>query len=448
MTAPASPDVDVCVVGAGLAGLCAARDLVRGGASVRVLEARERVGGRTLNADIGDGKAVEVGGQWAGPQQTALLALARELGVATFTTYAEGVNLLEWRGSVRRYTGTIPRINPLVLADVAQAQARSDRMARAVPLEAPWTAAKAEQWDGQTLETWLRRNVRTRAARDLMRMGVEAVFAADASELSLLHALFYLHSGEGWSALLDTRGGAQQDRFVGGSQRLSELLAADLDVDLSRPVTAIAQDDAGVTVSCAGGTAVRAGSVVVAVPPTLAGRIAYDPPLPPQRDQLTQRLPMGAVVKCHAVYDEPFWRADGLSGSATSDIGPVRVVFDNSPPDGTPGVLLGFLEGGTARRVPPTERRAQVLGVFTRLFGPRAATPMQWLEQSWADEPWSRGGYGGSLTPGTWTQLGAALREPVGRIVWAGAETAMRWNGYMDGAVRSGQAAAARLLAA
>lgn len=439
-------DCDVLVVGAGLAGLTAARDLQTAGKRVIVLEARDRVGGRTLNADIGGGHVVEAGGQWVGPQQTALLALADELGVATFPTHDDGAHLLEWRGRLRRYTGTIPRLNPIVLADIAQAQLRTDRMARAVPLEAPWTAPRAAAWDGQTLESWIRRNVRTVAARELLHTAVQAVWAAEPGELSLLHALFYLHSGHGWDVLLGTRGGAQQDRFVGGSQRLSQQLAEHLEVVLEAAARDIAQDEHGVTLG-AGNRTYRAGHVVVAVPPTLAGRITYDPALPAARDQLTQRVPMGAVVKCHAVYDEPFWRTAGLSGQATTDSGAMRLVFDNSPPEGRPGVLVGFLEGRHARVVAPDQRREAVLAAFTRLFGPRAARPEQWLEQAWADEPFSRGAYGGALPPGTWTQLGPSLREPVGRIHWAGAETATHWNGYMDGAVRSGHAAAQAVLA-
>jgi len=434
------------VVGAGLAGLTAARDLVAAGRSVAVLEARDRVGGRTLDADLGDGQVVEVGGQWVGPQQTALLALSRELDVATFATYEQGEHLLEWRSRVRRYTGTIPRLGPVVLADVAQAQLRTERMARTVPLDAPWAAPRALEWDATTMETWLRRNVRTAAARDLLRIGIEAVWAADAGELSLLHALFYLRSGEGWSALLDTRGGAQQDRFVGGSQLLSTRMAEQLEVLLEAPVRRVAQTADGVAVTSDAGT-VRARHAVVAVPPALAARIEHDPPLPGARDQLTQRAPMGAVVKCHAVYDEPFWRTQGLSGTATSDAGPARVVFDNSPPSGRPGVLLAFLEGRAARTVPAGQRREVVLAGLARLFGRRAARPEHWLEQDWAAEPWSRGGYGGAFPPGTWTQLGPALRTPVGRVVWAGTETATRWNGYMDGAVRSGRAAAQQVLA-
>jgi monoamine oxidase len=446
-------DCDVVVVGAGFAGLTAARRLVEGGLDTAVLEARDRVGGRTLNADLGGGKVVEVGGQWVGPTQDAVLALARELGVETFPTYVDGANRLEWRGRVRSYTGTIPRMNPAVLADVAQAQLRTDRMARRVPLEAPWQAPHAADWDGQTLESWLRRNVRTAGARELLTIGVEAVWAAQPGELSLLHALFYLHSGGGWSSLLDTRGGAQQDRFVGGSQRLALRMAAELGdrLRLSCPVVRIAYDDTGVTVTAATGETIRAGHAVVAVPPTLAGRIDYDPPLPAARDQLTQRVPMGAVTKCIAVYDEPFWRADGLSGQALSDRGPVRTIFDNSPPEGRPGVLLGFLEGRHARsweQEPPDRRRDAVLDCFTRLFGPRAARPEHYLEQAWAQEPWSRGGYGGAVAPGAWTQLGPALRAPVGRLHWAGTETATRWNGYMDGAVRSGQRAAEEVLKA
>jgi monoamine oxidase len=439
--------VDVVVVGAGLAGLTAARDLTAAGRSVRVLEARDRVGGRTLNADLGDGQVVEVGGQWVGPHQTALLALAADLGVGTFPTHDDGQSLLEWRGRVRRYRGVVPRLNPAVLADVAQAQARLERMARTVPLEAPWRALQARHWDGQTLESWLRRHMVTDAGRELVRIGVEGIWAAEAGELSLLHALFYLRSGQGWSALLDTRGGAQQDRFVGGSQQLSLRLAEDLDVVLDAPVRRIAQDGAGVVVT-SDREVLRAAHVVVAVPPALAGRIEHEPALPAAREQLTQRVPMGAVVKCHAVYDEPFWRAEGLSGFAISDRGPARVVYDNSPQTGRPGVLMGFLEGRYARLVPAAERRGVVLAGFARLLGPRAARPEQWLEQDWAAEPWSRGGYGGALPPGAWTQLGPALREPVGRVVWAGAEAASVWNGYMEGAVRSGSEAARQVLAA
>jgi len=442
--------VDAAVVGAGLGGLVAARELRRAGRSVAVLEARDRVGGRLLNAEIGDGKVVEVGGQWAGPTQKRVLALARELGIETFPTHTAGENVIEWRSRLVRSRGSIPRINDAVLLDVAQAQARIDRMARQVPLDAPWLAPKAERWDGQTVESWLRRNVATAGALDLFRIGVEAVWAADAADVSLLHLLFYTHSAGSFDDLIGTEGGAQQDRFVGGSQLIALKLAEDLggDVKLESPVRRIEHTDSGVRLVADGGE-FEAGAAIVAIPPALCGRLVYDPPLPAIRDQLTQRMPQGTVIKCMALYERPFWRDAGLSGQATSTEGPVKVMFDNSPPDGSPGVMLGFLEGRQARELgewDPEARRNAVVDCFRRIFGPGAAKPLDYVERVWAQEEWTRGCYGCYMPPGGWVSYGRALRAPIGRIHWAGAESATVWNGYMDGAIQSGERAAAEVL--
>jgi monoamine oxidase len=271
--------------------------------------------------------------------------------------------------------------------------------------------------------------------------------------MSLLWALTCASSAGGFDALIDTEGGAQQDRFVGGSQlvaiRLAEELGADA-VTYAAPVRRIEHGDGGVTLQADGGLTVRARQAIVALAPPLASRIVYDPPLSGYRDQLTQRMPLGTVAKCMAVYDEPFWRADGLSGQGLSDVGPVKTTFDNTPPGGSPGVLLGFLEGRQARelgRVPAEQRRAAVIDCFTRLFGPRAAKPERYVERLWAEEEFSRGCYGGNLPTGAWTAYGEALRAPIGPIHWAGAEVAEVWSGYMDGAVRSGESAAAAVLA-
>jgi monoamine oxidase len=445
-------EVDVAVVGAGLAGLVAARDLTAGGVSAIVIEARDRVGGRTLNHDIGDGKVVEVGGQWIGPTQTRMAALAQEVGVETYPTHTEGENVIEWRGRLRRYKGTIPRINPVVLLDTLRVQRKLDRMARGVPVDAPWEAAEAANLDSQTFETWLRRHARTKGARVLFEIGCEAVWAAEPADVSLLHILFYAHSAGGFDPLFDTEGGAQDSRFHGGSQLVAIRLAERLGnrVILEAPVRRIGGDAGGVIVE-ADGLTVRARKAIVTLPPTLAGRIAYDPPMPGHRDQLTQRMPQGTVAKCMAIYDEPFWRSEGLSGQAVSDAGPARAIFDNSPPDGSPGVLLGFLEGRFARRlglVSAEERRRAVVDTFTRLFGPKAAEPRDYVERLWAEEEWTRGCYGCHLPPGGWTNYGSALRAPVGHIHWAGAETATVWSGYMDGAVSSGERAASEVLKA
>lgn len=445
-------EADVVVVGAGLAGLVAARDCVAAGASVVVLEARERVGGRLLNEPIGDGNVVEVGGQWIGPGQDRLAALAASLGIDTFPTYGAGENVLRYGGRLHRYEGTIPRINPAVLVDVEQAQRRLNRLARRVPLDAPWEAPRAERLDGQTVATWMRRNMVTPGGRMLLGLGVESVWATQPEDLSLLHALFYIHSAGSLELLFDTEGGAQRDRFEGGSQRLALALAEGLGerVLLGQPVRRIEHGADRVTVVADGATA-RGRRAILALSPTLAGRFVYSPALSGLRDQLTQRLPMGAVAKCMAIYDEPFWRAEGLSGQGTSDGGLVRLTYDNSPPDGSPGVLLGFIEGQRAREaglMSPDYRRETVLGCFAELFGPRARTPRAYVERLWAEEEYTRGCYGAHLPPGAWTGYGPALRPPIGPLHWAGAEYATVWSGYMDGAVRSGEEAAAAVLGA
>jgi monoamine oxidase len=287
----------------------------------------------------------------------------------------------------------------------------------------------------------------------LLELGIEAVWAAQPEDMSLLHVLFYIHSAGSLNMLFETEGGAQQDRFLGGSQLVPIAMARELGeerVALGAPVRRIEHGAGGVTVHADGLTA-RARRAIVAISPALAGRIAYDPPLPGYRDQLTQRMPLGTVAKCMAIYDEPFWRRDGLSGQGTSDAGPVRLTFDNSPPEGRPGVLLGFLEGRQARelgRLPAGERRTAVVDCFARLFGPQASRPEAYVERLWAEEEFSRGCYGAHLPTGAWTNYGPALREPLGPLHWAGAEYATVWNGYMDGAVRSGEHAARAVLEA
>ena len=277
------------------------------------------------------------------------------------------------------------------------------------------------------------------------------MFAAEARDLSLLHFLFYVHAGTSFDALLSTARGAQEQRFLDGPQALSVRIAADLGdaVWLEAPVRRIRQDDHGVAVTTDRGE-VAGAYAVVAVPPTLAGRISYDPLLPAARDQLTQRMPMGSVIKVHVRYDEPFWRGDGLTGQATSDRGAVRVTFDNSPPDGATGTLLAFIEGAEARHwsaQDPADRHRVVIADLVRYFGRRAGDYSEIVEQDWSAEEWTRGCYGAHLAPGVWTAYGHALRTPCGRIHWAGTETASVWTGYLDGAVRSGERAASDLTA-
>jgi monoamine oxidase len=443
---------DVAIVGAGFSGLAAALELESLGLRPIVLEARARVGGRVLNHELEAGGVVEVGGQWVGPTQHAMLGLAAELGVATFPTHTDGDNLIEYRGRVRRYRGTIPRLNPLVLLEIERAIRKFGKLAAQVPLEAPWSAPRAEEWDRITFAEWMRRHVHTAGARMLLTLAIRSVFGTEPEDLSLLHVLFYVNSAGGFDALIDTSGGAQDSRFAGGSQlvaiRMAERLADR--VVMSAPVRRIEDAGDGVRIEAAGVT-VEATRAIVALSPTLAARIEYDPPLPARRDQMTQRMPQGTIIKAMAVYPEPFWRAAGLSGSAVSDGGSINAIFDNTPPAGAPGVLLGFFDGRAARiwgERTPDERRVEASAVFARIFGAGAADLAEYVERSWAAEPWSRGCYSGAFGPSGWTDFGPALREPVGRIHWAGTETATVWNGYMDGAVTAGRRAAAEVAGA
>jgi monoamine oxidase len=454
---------DVIVIGAGLAGLAAARDVVKAGRSVLVLEARDRVGGRTLNQPIGGGKVVEIGGQWVGPTQDEIAKLAKQVGVDTFKTYNEGDNLYYTDGNIMPYAsngplGAVPP-DPSGIVDAETAILKLDQMASETPRDAPWTHPDAASLDGTTVETWKQQNTTTPHGKFLIDVGIQAIFGAEPRDLSLLFLLFYI-AGAGnesnpgtFERLINTPDGAQDSRFVGGSQLVSIKAAKKLGkrVVLGVPARRIDQTKTGVTVHCDGGYVAHGKQVIVAMSPALAGRILYTPRLPALRDQLTQRVPNGSIIKCEAVYDKPFWREAGLSGQVVSDASPVRVTWDNSPPGGKPGVLLGFIAGTAAReygRKSGAALRTAVLNNFATYFGKDALKPKAFHEKNWSSDEWTRGCYTGYMPPGVLLDFGKALREPVGRIHWAGTETATIWAGYMDGAVRSGHRAAKEALAA
>ncbi len=447
--------VDVVVVGAGFAGLTAARALADAGRSVVVLEARDRVGGRTCTEEH-HGTWIDLGGQWIGPGQDRIVALVDELGLRTYPQPEAGDDVLVDGADVRRVPGVAAGFDEADLIAYLELVGALEAIADQVPLDAPWTAAHAVEWDAVSLGEWLRSSGVSAPVASLFEVGVQAIFAASSSQLSLLHAAHYVHSAGGWSKLSDSEGGAQQDRVEGGMQpvaeRLAELLPAGC-VRLGHVVTAIHHGDrVGVEAVGPDGVAVvEAARAIVAVPPTLAGRLAYDPPLGGMRDQLVQRMPQGSVIKFHVLYDEPWWRAEGLSGMVLGPGEPIGVTFDCTPPAATPGLISGFFEGPAAVAAGEQtmeERCEVVVDVLARAWGDRARDVLGYVDRDWSTEPFTRGCYGAHLPPGAWTVYGPALRRPVGTIHWAGTETAERWTGYIDGAIDSGQRVAAEVLAA
>lgn len=445
-------EADVAVVGAGLAGLMAARVAAAGGLEPVVLEARDRVGGRTHNEPIGDGVIVEMGGQYVAHRDARLRALLGELGIDMFPVHDRGAHVLELERGPRRYRGSVPRVGPRALLDLARARVRMNRCARQVPTHAPWEAPRAREWDDTSFGAWLDANVRTREGHALLHAVLTAIWGHDPAGVNLLGALSRVHEAGGFDNLGATRGGVLQDRVVGGATRVAEAMAAELGegVMLGRPVDAIVDHGSSVEIE-AGSTRVTARRAIVAVPPVLVRRIRFEPELPDTRRRALKCLPPGSVVKVLAVYDRPFWRERGLSGRAITVHGPVVNTLDNSPPDGGPGVLMGFVPGPRAHAyaaLPQAERRAAVLAAFARLFGPEAARPERYLEKDWSADPWTRGCYYGLPGPGIVTALFPTFIQPVGAIHWAGTETTFRSLGGMGGAVLSGERAANEVLAA
>jgi monoamine oxidase len=436
---------DVVVVGAGLAGLVAANRLVAGGSSVVVLEAREdRVGGRLESARHA-GHAVDLGGAWIGTDHRRAAALADELGVATWPSHAAGEPVVIHGGRRMGGRGYKLRHLPATL-DGRRAARQLDRLAATIDSAEPWEAPDA--LDAQTLGSWLAASTHLSGARETLGGKLSNLLGVEPDAVSLLHALFYLRASGGMGAML---AGAQAALVEGGAQSLATRLADRLGdaLVLGAPVYAIEHGSDAVRVH-AGPVTVDAGAAIVAVAPGLAGRIAYEPALPVERDRLTSAMPHGDVTKTVVVYDSAFWRQRRLSGEAWGHELPFSFSYDMSPPDGGPGVLTLFFVGDRAARhraLSAAARRDALVRALECCFGSGAARPAAIFERDWAAERWTRGAYCGYMPPGVWTRYGQALRAPVGPIAWAGSETALEHTGYMEGAIESGERAAAEVLA-
>jgi monoamine oxidase len=446
-------DVDCCVIGAGFAGLSAALRLKQAGRSVALLEARDRVGGRTFTELRDDGTWIDRGGAWVGAGQDRLYALIHEFGAQTYKQYTGGQAMMVVDGKQHRYTGTIPlTMSPWAVANMGAVFLEMGQMCKSIPLDAPWEAKNAEKWDQISLAKWLNSNTLSKPAHDLLETAIAGCYTSAASEVSMLFVLFQMASGGGPGYVLGGEGASQDSRIVGGMGAVYGPMTAEIGdaLHLSQPVRRIEQDADGVTVR-ADDMTVRARRVVVAVPLAIASHILYEPMLPMDRAFLHQRMPSGAIFKINIVYDEPFWRAEGLSGQSAAPGSPATVTIDAGTDKERPGVLCVIVEGPIAREIGKLDestRRTAILGDLMKRFGDKAGSPVDYIEQQWSVERYSGGGMLSHAGTGVLTQFGYTLREPCGRIHWAGTESSSVMCGWVDGAIRSGERAAAEVVAA
>ena len=448
---PERIDADVCVVGAGYAGLTAARRLAQHGKSVVVLEARDRVGGRIWTAPLVDGTPIDRGGAWLAPYHDAIYALAAEVGVSAYKTHMKGAHLLVDGDRLRRYTGLIPKISPLAVLTIARAQLKIDRVAKQVPLDAPWTAPKAAEWDNETVAQYIARCGITKGiGRELFEMAVRGLMTGDLDDVSYLHLLLLVHAHGSINNLFSIEKGGQDSLVDGGAGSIAQRIAAELGdaVRLHAPVRSITQRDDRVDVA-GDELTVSARHAVVTAPPALQLEITFEPALSADRVALYRGSIGGPESKTIIVYEEPFWRAAGFSGQTSEPGSVAETTLDASPRSGAPGVIASFTFGPVAVRadaMDPTERRQAVLNALAVRLGRRALSPVAFVETAWINEEWSRGCSMAHLRPGILTKYGPVIREPFGRVHWAGTETATTSHGAIDGAVRSGERAATEIL--
>lgn len=453
---------DVVVIGGGISGLRTAMLLKQKGFKVKVLEARDRVGGRT-KGDYYEGVQYDVGGQWIGPTQTRMYALCEEFKLETMPQHI-GLHMSSLNGKLaQNITEDIPRILPFYqLPLLLILQLQIDRMARKVPVDKPWEAKEAEEWDSQSVEGWLREHCRFKYVRAVMDIIIWALLCTEPSRVSLLWFLWFVSCAGGLDNLIRTRGGAQQDRIKGGAIQIAQKMLqwlGDEVVMMSSPVTEVHQheEDAICEVRTQNNIRLKAKRVVITCPPIFASRIHYFPPLPPIRDHLTQSYHNGQVIKALIFYPEPFWREKKMCGESTSDRS-IRLTFDASYPNHDPPIfgVAAFFLGDAALRWSchsPHERRNELERHISFMF-PKSSSQQQrdipksigYLEGNWVEEEWSRGAYMSVLGPGVLSRCGDAIRCPIGRLHFAGTETAVAWSGYMEGALQSAERVTHELL--
>lgn len=444
---------DVVIVGAGAAGTTAANELKKAGLSVVVLEARDRVGGR-LWTDVVDGAMLEIGGQWVSPDQEALKETISGLGLETYRRYREGDSVYIGRdGERRRFTGEIFPVAPETEQEIVRLIDVLDDMVAQVDPDKPWEHPDAEALDRISFEAWLEEQTDDQEARDNIALFIAgAMLTKPAYAFSALQALLMAASAGSFTHLVDADY-ILDERVVGGLQQVPLLLAERLgdDVMLEQPVHTIQWSDDGVTVLTDGGLTVRARFAILAHAPILYPWIDFTPALPRLKQQMHQHISMGFVIKVHAVYDRPFWREQGLSGTAFSPYEISHEAYDNTNHGDERGTLVGFVSDRDADdlfRVSAEERKARILESLSHYYGPEALNPLVYFESDWGAEEWTRGAYAASFDLGGLARYGADLRTPVGPIHFACSDMAGAGYQHVDGAIRMGRLVAANIVEA
>jgi len=453
--AAAFSELPVVIVGAGISGLFAGRILQKEyGIEVIVLEARDRTGGRTLTQTDPSCGFCDLGGAYVCETQTRLLRLAEQLGVETYQVFGQGQTVEHFLGKRVTKQGALPSMGSVLgVLDVNNMWQLLDSMSRDVPLEEPWNAPLAFEWDSMTVKQFIDQKCWTRYGKAVASAYVQGILTSEPRDISLLFFLWYLHSGGGIKRNIEFEGGgAQEMKFYGGSQTISIKMAQELGdrVKLNSCVVGIKECEDHVIVRCADGSVYKASFVISTIPPALLGRISFNPSLPALKNQAIQRIPMGSIIKTVTFYERPFWREKGLAGYFNSDEGPVEEGYDDTKPDGSHPAIMGFILADRARQLTTLtkqERQKLVCEQYAKIFDTNEALePILYLEKNWMADEFAGGCYVGTFPPGVLTTYGKVLRVPFGRVHFAGTITASLWAGYMEGAVESGERAALQVL--
>ena len=395
------------IIGAGLAGLYTAKLLTEKNHKVTVIEARDRVGGRTFTKN-----KIDLGGQWVSSQQKRVMKLLSELGIEYFPQFDEGNHIMNF-GKTEIYDGNISASQKNFIEELNKLSNYYESY--------------------QTLKTkacdFLKMNCTDEKTKRMIEWLFKVCICVESDELPFVFWLYFLKSCGGYEKISDIRNGAQEYRIKGGSMSISEKLSKNLNVHLNEPVRIIFQNASGCIVKT-DKNSYKCDKVIVTIPLSFNEKIVYSPPLPPSKTDFIQNTKMGSVIKIVVIYKEPFWRMGGYSGEIISDQPPIFLSYDCSTND-----YYGLVTFVCAKDIPHYSKQ-KILEGFAKYFNDkRALTPLEYHEKNWAEDEYSGGCYFATFD----VSRRGELQKSFGNIHWAGTETANEWMGYMEGALESGE---------